>query len=313
MPLLTQDLPDLSDLDREAWGDALQELVARHGDYIVLDDDHHVMQLGEGDRLIVTFESAHDICNSQDDALPLGLSLATRLEASIMIVMCMRPTWFRAQPVYDFFDALTDEGVFDGFDHVVFYGAGMGGYGACAFAPAAPGCDVVAVSPHATLDPRVTEWDPRFTSLRRRSFTDRYGFGPEMVEAARAALVLYNPDDDLEAMHAALYARPAVTRFRCRYMGRDLTAAFAEMDVLVDMLTLAMDQSLDLTSFAKLYRRRRDYAPYLRLLLRETEDQDRPKLTIWLASNVYPRKAMPRMRRALERASDAADSPSAAQ
>ncbi|MEM6276980.1 MAG: phosphoadenosine phosphosulfate reductase [Pseudomonadota bacterium] len=303
MPKPSQDqaLPDLSELTRADWGPALRELVEARGDYIELDETHHVLQVGEGDRLLVTFESAHDIRNGQDDALPYGLKMAAKLKVSVIVVMCLKPTWFRADPVYTFFDMLTDEDVFEGFEHVCFYGAGLGGYAASAFSVAAPGADLVAISPQATLDPRVAEWDPRFPSARRRSWTDRYGFAPEMADAARHAMVLYNPEEDLEAMHSALFARPGITRFRCRHMGHDLPAALEDMHILDDVLDLALKKELNTVSFARLYRRRRDYGPYLRTLLTETEDQDRPKLTGWLVGNVLPRKNMPRMRRALER------------
>ncbi|MEM1374442.1 MAG: phosphoadenosine phosphosulfate reductase [Pseudomonadota bacterium] len=307
MPNTSKDqaLPDLSELSRAEWGASLRTLVEARGDYIELDADHHVLQLGDGDRLLVTFESAHDIRNDQDDALPYGLKMAEKLNVSVIVVMCMTPTWFRADTMYDFFDMLTDEGVFEGFEHVCFFGAGLGGYAAAAFSVAAPGADLVVISPHATLDPRVTEWDPRFPSARRRSWTDRYAFAPEMAEAARHALVLYNPDEDLDAMHAALFARPSISRFRCRHMGKDLPGALSDMRILDDVLDLALKKELTAKSFAQLYRRRRDYGPYLRALLLETEDQDRTKLTTWIVGNVLPRKNMPRMRRAQERLENA--------
>lgn len=299
------ELPDLSELSRTDWAEALNRQVQADGDYIHLDDDHHVLQVGDGDRLLVTFESAHDIRNSAELAQPFGLTMAQLLDVSVITVVCQRPTWFRAASVYSFFDAMTDEGVFDGFEHVMFYGAGLGGYAAAAFSVAAPGADVVVVSPQATLDPRMTEWDPRFTSMRKRSFTDRYGYAPDMVQAARHTLVLYNHDEDLEAMHASLFAQEGVTRFRCKNMGRDIAASLEDLRILDDVVRLGLSGELDLVGFAKLYRRRREYGPYLRNLLTEVEDQDRVKLVAWLAGSVLQRRSMPRMRRALERASQA--------
>ncbi|MEL6916020.1 MAG: phosphoadenosine phosphosulfate reductase [Pseudomonadota bacterium] len=310
-------LPDLSDLNRQDWEIGLRDLGAELGEYIEIDADHHVLQLGRGDRLLVTFEAAADIRNNQDLGLPQGLVLARELDATVLVVLCMRPTWFRAAAVYAFFDALTDEGVFDDYEHVCFFGAGLGGYAAAAFSVAAPGADVIAISPQATLDPRLTEWDPRFVGMRRRSFNDRYGYAPAMAEAARHVLVLYNPDEELEAMHAALFARPSdpagITRFRCRHMGRDLPSMLADLRILPRMVRLALHAELDLPAFARLYRERRNHAPYLRTLLAETEELDRPKLITWLAGSVLTRKQMPVMRRALERVAARADSASAAQ
>ncbi|MEM1102332.1 MAG: phosphoadenosine phosphosulfate reductase [Pseudomonadota bacterium] len=311
-------LPDLSELNRQDWQTALRAHCEDVGDYIELDPDHHIIQVGSGARLLVTFESASDIRNNHDLALPHGLTLAREdLDATVMVVLCQRPTWFRAPSIYAFFDALTDEGVFDDYDHVCFFGAGLGGYAAAAFSVAAPGADVIAISPQATLDPRLTEWDPRFVGMRKRSFSDRYGYAPEMAQAARHLLVLYNPDEELEAMHAALFARPSdptgLTRFRCRYMGRDLPSVMEDLRILPDAIKLGLDGKLDLTRFAQLFRRRRDYAPYLRQLLKEVEELDRPKLITWLAGSSLKRKPMPAMRRALKRVAEREKSASAAE
>ncbi len=297
------DLPDLSEMQKGPWQTALRDFVSAHGEYLELDAAHHVMQVGTGDKLIVTFESASDIRNSRDMSLPYGLNLAQEIgNCAVITVMCTRPTWFRSDAVYEFFDHLTDGGVFEDFEHVVFFGTGLGGYGAAAFSIAAPGSDVVVISPQATLDPRMTEWDPRFASQRINSFTDRYGFAPEMAEGARHTLVLYNPDEDVEAMHSALFARPGVTRFRCRHLGHNVEDALEDMGLVPKMIQLALDKKLSLLEFAKIYRARRDYGPYMRSLLTEIEDQDRPQLVAWMASSVLERKTMPRMRRAFERA-----------
>ena len=40
------------------------------------------------------------------------------------------------------------------------------------------------MQPQATLDPRVAEWDDRFLHMRRTDFTDRYGYAPDMLDAA---------------------------------------------------------------------------------------------------------------------------------
>ena len=91
-----------------------------------------------------------------------------------------------------------------------------------------------------------------------------------------------------------------------RWRGSYNTTKFA-LEGLNDTLRLSLAGVLGEASFARLYRKRRDYAPYLRTLLTETEDQDRPKLTTWLAESVLQRKNMPRMRRALERVQKAAE------
>ena len=306
-------LPDIADLPRAEWLTTVRDLATSRGDYFELDADHDVIQVGQGDRLIVTFESSHDIRNNQDDGLPVGLKLAQSMNVAVITIFAKKPTWFRSRAIYDFFDQLTDEGVFESYEHVAFFGAGMGGYGAAAFSVAAPGSDVVAISPQATLDARMTEWDPRFVSQRKRSFTDRYGYAPDMVEAARNTLVLYNPEDDVEAMHATLFARDGVTRFRCRYVGPDVQATLMEFGIFDAALDLASKGELSLWKFADLYRARRNSARYLKNLLVECEDQDRPQRVAWLAGSVLKRKKMPAMRRALENVTKRLETPNAAE
>ena len=76
-------------------------------------------------------------------------------------------TWFRDNRVYGYFDRLIDDGFFDEFEQVIFYGAGACGYAAAAFSVAAPGAKRGDARPQATLDPRVAEWDDRYLHMRR--------------------------------------------------------------------------------------------------------------------------------------------------
>jgi len=102
-------------------------------------------------------------------------------------------TWFRDPQIFNFFDRLIDDGFFEEFDNVVFYGVGPCGYAASTFSVAAPGSTVVVVQPQATLDPRMTEWDDRFKHMRNTSFTNRFGYAPDMLDACAQAYVLYDP------------------------------------------------------------------------------------------------------------------------
>lgn len=295
-------LPDLSELPASEWQPAIDGIVALLGGAVIpIDDAHTILQVGAGDRLLVSFEDIRHIRATQTDGLPVGLKMAEALGVSAMVVLASQPIWYRSAALYDFFDALTDEDIFESFEHVAFYGTGMGGYGAAAFSVAAPGSDVVLLAPQATLDPRVTEWDPRFVSARRRSFTDRYGYAPQMCEAARHVLLAYNPENDADAMHSALFAQSNVTRFRLRQIGDDLHGALHEMRIFGKTLGHALDGTLNLTVFADLYRARRDYHPYLRELLEETEAQGRTRLALGLARSALARKRGRYLRTAVQR------------
>jgi hypothetical protein len=79
-------------------------------------------------------------------------------------------------------------------------------------------------------------------------------------------------------MHAALFARPNVASLRAPHTGTRTDPMLAGMQALPLLLDLAMDGRLDARSFARVWRRRRSHAPYLRALLRACEARGRPAL-----------------------------------
>ncbi|MGR3436879.1 MAG: phosphoadenosine phosphosulfate reductase [Shimia sp.] len=294
-------LEDLSETSRDDWADRLAALVRMRGTWEAVGDNHVAIRAGAGDALLVTFEDVGQVRNDRDDAIPLGLSMAEEGGMACLTILCDAPDWFRSPALWEHFDRLTDEGAFDDYARVVFYGEGMGGYAAAAYSVAAPGAEVILVAPHATLDPRVTEWDLRHLGQRRRDWTTRYGYGPEMIEAARAVTILYDPDAEFDAMHTALYTRDNVTKLRCRLLGRELGYALEDMGMLRPAIRSATEGRLDLVGLAALYRERRRYAPYLRNLLAVLEEDDRPRLAYWMTNAVLRYKQMPRLRKAHDR------------
>jgi len=208
-------------------------------------------------------------------------------------------TWFRDGQVFGQFDGMIDDGFFDDFETVLFYGAGPCGYAAAAYSVAAPGARVVAIQPQATLDTRMAEWDTRFAEMRRTDFTSRYGYAPDMLDACQEAFVLYDPAQHLDAMHAALFAHAGATPFRLRNMGGALQSDLLRMNIIVPLLEQAATGSLDNDSFAKLYRARRDYPPYLRRIMAALDAGGRTDLTYALARNVTSRMKAPRFQRRL--------------
>ncbi|EPX81968.1 hypothetical protein [Salipiger mucosus] len=301
---------DLSGLKRSQWIRAISEVGEAEGFAEPLGKRHHAIFVEEGDTLLVTFESLPGIEALSGTATPLGWEMVKRNGWSHLGVISARDTWFRDARVYGFFDALLDDGFFDEFDNVIFYGAGPCGYAAAAFSVAAPGARVVMLQPQATLDPRVTEWDDRFAEMRRLNFTSRYGYAPDMLDAAQHAWVLYDPQERLDAMHSALFERRNVTRFRLPHMGAALQGDLIGLDLIAPILTAAAEDRLDSASFAKLMRARRDHTPYLRKLLARLESSGRSELAEALCRNVTARLDAPRFRRRLEMLRSARESAS---
>ena len=293
------DMP-LKGLKKAEWLKKFMAITEETGFFQPLGDRHAAGFVDEKPTLLVSFESIQGIQALSETAQPMGWDFARALGWSHLAIVSDGDTWFRDSNVYGFFDRLIDDGFFEDFDQVLFYGAGPCGYAAAAFSVAAPGATVVAVQPQATLDPRVTEWDDRFIEMRRTCFTDRFGYAPDMLDAAAKAFVFYDPREDLDAMHAALFTRPNVTKLRMPNMGDALQSELITMEILFPILQAAGEGKMDERLFSTLYRARRDHPPYLRGLIAKMDVADRPWLSAMVCRNVVERMNAPRIKRRLE-------------
>ena len=299
----------LEGLSKRDWLRAVEDITDADGFFEPLGKRHFAAFVEKGATLLVTFESIQGISALSESGQPLGWDMAKEADWSHLCIGCDGDTWFRAPKVYGYFDRLIDDGFFDEFETVLFYGAGPCGYAAAAYSVAAPGARVLAIQPQATLDPRVTEWDERFTDMRRTNFTTRFGYAPDMLDAAENAYVLYDPRENLDAMHAALFTRPNVTKFRMRHMGDALQTDLLDMNRWVPLLKAAANDKLTDAMFAKLYRARRNHRPYLRNLLTTLDRAERTPLAMALCRNVSGRMRARKFRTRLAKyeAAEAAD------
>lgn len=290
----------LEGLDVFEWKTQLVAIAEEHGMYQPLGDKHFATFIDAKNTLLVSFETVQGIRALSDLAQPFGFDMVRAQGWSHLCLIADGDTWFRDPRVYGFFDQLIDDGFFEEFDKVVFYGAGPCGYAAAAFSVSAPGSTVVAIQPQATLDARMTEWDDRFVEMRRTSFTDRFGYAPDMLDAADHAYVVYDPRENLDAMHSALFERSNVSRLRMPSMGATLQTNLIEMDMLYRILSLAGTGKLTAKAFYQLYRARRENPVYLRNLMATLDRKDRPYLNTLLCRNVTSRMKAPKFRRRLD-------------
>lgn len=300
---MTEQTPNLdtllTGLRRHDWLEAVDKIVDEDGYLEHLGKDHNAIFLEDGETLLVTFETVQGIQALSTMGQPLGWDMVRDHGWSHLCLTCNGDTWFRDPAVYGYFDRLVDDGFFDEFENVLFYGSGPCGYAAAAFSVTAPGARVLAIQPQATLDSRHTEWDDRFTDMRRADFTSRYGYAPDMVDAAAQAYVLYDPREHLDAVHAALFTRPNVTKHRMRFMGDALQTDLLEMNTWAATLLAAADGTLTDHKFAQLFRARRNHRSYQRNLLSALERDKRIPLMEMLCKNVVGRMGGRRFQRTL--------------
>lgn len=275
-------IPDLSlnlaELSAEDWFAGLEGLTEESGYLERLSAEHAALFIDAGPKLLVTFERRGAI-TEMPRAVPRGFELVTRNGWSLLTIIAEDDTWFRDPRLFGYFDRLIDDGFFEDFDDVVFFGVREGGYAAGAYSVAAPGARVVMVRPVATLDPSVAGWDRRFLAQRRLDFTTRFGFAPDMIEAAEEAFVVFDPTIPHDAIHAALFRGPGVVPLRARFARPQVERLMDHVEITAPLLEQAMAGALTQTSFARLFRARRKSQSYLRNLLKQTERSARPGLS----------------------------------
>jgi pimeloyl-ACP methyl ester carboxylesterase len=284
------------DLTREAWGAALRALGDTHGFYEEIGDEHTALFVKSGKTLIISFENL-DHVYEDGNRLPWGFDFVQKQGWSILGMMAHGWTWYRHEDVYAFFNRLRDEGFFAQFDRVVFYGASMGGYAACAFSAACPGATVVAISPQASLDRDLCSWERRYQLVWSRDFTSQYGYAPEMSAKAEQVYIFYDPLEPPDAMHAALFQNPNVIKFKCRFQGHRIASGFVKMGILKQVVTGCVDGTLDRHGFYKLLRARRGFKRYLRELMQRINETKHPLRVAIVANHTLAMGRAPVFRR----------------
>ncbi|WP_420863124.1 phosphoadenosine phosphosulfate reductase [Algirhabdus cladophorae] len=290
----------LGDLSKEDWLDQLEDFALDHGFFEPLGPLHSAVHIEGSDTLLVTFESIENTRARSESGEPLGFELVRMTGCSHLGLISDGDTWFRSDRVYAFFDKLTDDGFFDQYEQIVFYGYAMAGYAAAAFSVAAPGAQVVVIQPQASLDPRVAGWDRRYLEMRRTSFTDRYGYAPDMLDACHHAFVIYDTERERDAMHASLFKKKNVSLIRCPHLGGDIENEMMKMDILHRILAKSGKGKLSDQALFRILRARRLHTPYLRRLLLHVHEQNKPKLTAALCRYILKDKNLPQVRRILQ-------------
>lgn len=282
--------------DHASWLERLDEICSEYGYFEPIGAHHHAFFADEGPTLIVSFETVESV-RARKDQMPFALSVAAPRGWSQLCIMAEGDTWYRDPAVYRYFDRLVDDAFFEDFDRVLFYGAGMGAYAACAFSVCAPGATVLASVPRATQDPAIAGWDDRTPKARRLNFSDRFGFAPDMIEGTGEVFILHDPREMLDAVHAALFTRPFVTQLRTPFLGSRPDHALDAMGVLPTLLIEAAEGRLTSARFAALWRQRRNFGPWLRTILTHVESAGQLRRALGVCRSVNARLQAPRFRR----------------
>ncbi len=282
--------------------DSLKAEIGSDGFQRRLDDDHWVTFLGRGATLLVTFETLENTRASDEGGMPLGMDFVEDKDWSLLHFSARTESWFRSPAIYTFLDELVDDCFFEDFDRVTFYGVGTAGYAAAAFSVVAPGANVIVIRPQATLDTEKAGWDHRFPEARRLRFDDRYGYAPDMLDGAGMAVVLYDPVEHLDAVHASLFQGSNVMLLKCRYMRDTIDLSLKQMDLLHRCIELTAKGELTSETFYSLMRVRRDDSRYLRSFMFHVDRENHTLRTAVVCAHVLQRINGPTFRRKLAEA-----------
>lgn len=299
---MTKPDPNLPTMDLAPdWvGPVLAQVAALSTDVVDsfdLGPDHAAYFTGTSPVLAVIFAKA-----SGKGTLPALARAALEQGWSLLLVLARRDDWFLAPQVDAFLQEQSAAEFFDGFERVLFAGAGMGGYASCLQAVHVPGARVLAIAPHATLDPALVPWDRRFPQARRLDFSAR--FAPRGLDVALQARILFDPLRPLDAGHAGLFRAPHIQSLCVPFRGLKTAKALARMGLLGPILQAAVEDRLDPVSFAKLARMRRKDAAYLRRL---AVDAGTPRRSYVVAKAACSVGTDPQMRKLMSRAQKALD------
>jgi len=267
---------NLTNLSRSNWTTQIEDIADDFGDSEPVGADHTALLIDAGRSLMVSFESVATVRGQNDGAAPIGWGFVqSHGWSSLTLLANNDPDWFRTPAIYGYFDRMIDDGFFDDFDQILFYGAGAAGYAAAAFSVCAPETQVLVIQPQSTLDPARAKWDRRFPQTRRLDFKTRFGYAPLMVETADKVTVIHDPSILEDAMHAQMFDAPNTTHLTCPYIGPDAQRAMRSMDFLPDLIEQAMDGTLEPASYAELWRARHQFLPFLRTLMHRVEGTER--------------------------------------
>lgn len=287
-------------LSEDTWLRQFHKLSKDEGFFEPLGATHVAGFQDHGDTLLVSFDSLPRL-RQIARGRPLGFEMSRHSGWSALNVVALNDGFFRTSALDDFFTQLQADAFFASFERVVFCGTGFGGYAACSYARACADARVLALAPVATMDPLLTGWDQRHLRARRLDYNGPYGYAPHGILHTDHAHVVFDPYVAEDAMHAALMATSGAHLYRMPHLGGDLDLHLRRMKLMAPLLTHLAEDTLSDVSFAKLFRTRRRYRPYLLELIDFLGARDRAALGDAVCAHVVARENMPEMQDWLQR------------
>ena len=264
-------------------------------------DENAIMFAPQSKRLVVAFDNV-SIAREEGQRWPWGFkALWQEMNCSVLGVMAVQRNWFRNDFVHDSFEALRDQGFFEQFDEVLFYGASMGGFAALVYQQCAPGSNVLAIAPQSTLDRSILPEEDRWGWTKKLDWSGRYKDAAGATDSAKEVMIIadpyYKPDFD----QVSRITGDNVTWLHTPFMGHQLPNAFVVMNILKELLYAGAGGTLTPKLFYKLFRARNDLPRFQHDLLMEAEKRGKIRSAIQICEYTLKKRKAPNIKRSLER------------
>ncbi len=252
-------------------------------------------------RLIVSFDNISSV-REEGQRWPWGFKVMSRdMNCSVLGVMGTQRNWFRQEFVHDAFESLRDQGFFQQFDEILFYGASMGGFAALAYSGCAPGANVLAIAPQSTLDRDILPDDNRWGWTARLDWKGRFNDAADCVGAARDVTIISDPYFGPDVAQVSRIRGDNITRLKAPFMGHQLPNAFHLMGMLKPLLYAGAGGTLTPQLYYKLFRARRDLPRYQHDILMHAEERGKLRSAIRVCEYTLKKRDAKNIARSLER------------
>ncbi len=207
--------------------------------------------------LLVTFDNLSNVRDTAPNREPWACKFARDADVCHLGITANAPHWFRDEWLINRMQTLANEGFFEGYERVLFAGTSMGAYASLVFAKVCPHAHVAAFNPQSTLDPQIVPWEHRFEAGRRQDWTLPLADGAAELEKQALVHVFYDPQFELDKLHADRLNGSNVQKYHCRMSGHKSALFLNRMGRLPDLMHQMLFDTLTPQDFYQIYRSRR--------------------------------------------------------
>ncbi|MEM9128344.1 MAG: glycosyltransferase family 2 protein [Pseudomonadota bacterium] len=229
-------------------------------------------------RLLVSFDNLSNVNDESIARVPWAYKFARDINISHLGVMAHVADWYRDEDLIQYFEKLTSEGFFEGYDRVIFAGVSMGGFAAVSFASLVPGAHVVSINPQSTLDIDLVPWETRYANGRRQDWTLPYSDASKLTQSLGRVSIFYDPYFELDKKHVERFTGKNVRIFNCRYSNHKTAVFLRKIGALKPIMRSAIFDEITENDFYKLYRARRDLPWFRGAVAQYFVDSDRNEI-----------------------------------